>query len=107
LFEHLCNDLEKIIREVSEEFGVDISMLHIQQDHVEIMVKFPPVYSAHHFIAQVKRRSAPLRNKCPSIKRRVPSQWNRHYFCNLDRMVDNTGLEQFRSNHLGGSAVIK
>ena len=98
LFDHVRQDLERIIREVAAEFESDISILHIQADRVEIMVGLSPVYSPHHFVTRIKRQSATLRNKYDSLKRKAPSLWNRHYYCNLVGSIDYKQLEQFRLN---------
>jgi len=102
--ETIRRDLDKIIRDKCQEFETDLSLLDIHQDRIEIMVSLPPIHSPHFFVQQLKRSTGKLREKYGEIRRRVPSMWNRDYFCSLVGTVDFEALKEFNSSQKRGAS---
>ncbi|MEJ2009396.1 MAG: IS200/IS605 family transposase [Acidobacteriota bacterium] len=63
---------EQLIREISEEYGIEIEEMEVAIDHVHLLVSFPPKLSIGEVVRTIKNISArELFRKFPRIKKRL------------------------------------
>lgn len=83
---------EQLIREISEEYGMEIEEMEVAIDHVHILISFPPKYSIGQVVRTIKSISArELFREFPRIKKRLwaGEMWEDGYFARTvgDRMT--------------------
>lgn len=82
LAEPIAQRFVSILKEVSEELGVDVLEYEVMPDHVHLLVEIPPLSVSPLFVGKVKGRSARvLRAEFPQLKSRLPCLWTSSYFC--------------------------
>ncbi len=83
---------EQLIKEISEEYGIEIEEMEVAIDHVHMLVSFPPKLSIGEVVRIVKSISArELFREFPRIKKRLwaGELWEDGYFARTvgDRMT--------------------
>lgn len=82
LAEPIAQRFVSILKEVSEELGVEVLEYEVMPDHVHLLVEIPPPVGIPLFVGKVKGRSARvLRAEFPALKSRLPCLWTSSYFC--------------------------
>jgi putative transposase len=81
----LTGDVEKrlieLLKEKSNEIGVEIETMEIMSDHVHLFVKTPPTAAPHWIVQQLKGyTSRRLRQEFSTLKSRLPTLWTRSYY---------------------------
>ncbi len=84
--------MEQLIKEISEEYGIEIQEMEVAIDHVHMLVSFPPRLSIGEVVRTIKSISArELFHEFPGIKKRLWSGelWEDGYFARTigDRMT--------------------
>ena len=82
----------QLIREISEEYGYEIEEMEVAEDHVHILISFPPKRSIGEVVRTIKSISArELFREFPRIKKRLwtGELWEDGYFARTvgDRMT--------------------
>src|SRR5512144_345428 len=73
----------QLIREICEEYGFEIEEMEVAEDHVHILISFPPKRSIGEVVRTIKSISArELFREFPRIKKRLWSGelWEDGYF---------------------------
>ena len=83
---------EQLIKEISEEYGIEIEEMEVAIDHVHMLVSFPPKLSIGEVVRTIKSISArELFREFPRIKKRLwaGELWEDGYFARTvgDRMT--------------------
>lgn len=83
---------EQLIKEISEEYGIEIEEMEVAVDHVHMLVSFPPRLSIGEVVRIIKSISArELFRELPRIKKRLwaGELWEDGYFARTvgDRMT--------------------
>ena len=83
---------EQLIQEISEDYGFEIIEMEVSQDHIHILLSFPPKHSIGEVVRIIKSNSArQLFREFPSLKKRLWSGelWTDGYFARTvgDRMT--------------------
>lgn len=94
---------EQLIREISEEYGFEIEEMEVAEDHVHIMVSFPPKRSIGEVVRIIKSISArELFREFPRLKKRLwaGQLWEDGYFARTvgDRMTRQI-IEKYIKHH--------
>ena len=94
---------EQLFREISEEYGFTIEEMEVAEDHVHILISFPPKYSIGEVVRTLKSISArELFCEFPRIKRRLwtGELWEDGYFARTvgDRMTREV-IEKYIQHH--------
>jgi len=94
---------EQLIREVGEEYGFEIIELEIAQEHVHILLSFPPKRSIGDVVRIIKSVTArELFREFPSLKKRLwaGELWEDGYFARTvgDRMTREV-IEKYIERH--------
>jgi len=74
---------EQLIREISEDYGFEIDEMEVAEDHVHILISFPPKHSIGEVVRTIKSISArELFRVFPRLKKRLWSGelWEDGYF---------------------------
>jgi putative transposase len=74
---------EQLIREICEEYGFEIEEMEVGEDHVHILISFPPKHSIGEVVRTIKSISArELFRVFPRLKKRLWSGelWEDGYF---------------------------
>jgi putative transposase len=74
---------EQLIREICEEYGFEIEEMEVAEDHVHILISFPPKHSIGEVVRTIKSISArELFRVFPRLKKRLWSGelWEDGYF---------------------------
>jgi putative transposase len=74
---------EQVIREICEEYGFEIEEMEVAEDHVHILISFPPKHSIGEVVRIIKSISArELFRVFPRLKKRLWSGelWEDGYF---------------------------
>ena len=80
---YLRERAQELFREIAEEYGFTIEELEVAEDHVHVLVSFPPKYSIGRVVGMFKSISArSLFEEYPSIKKRLwgGEIWSDGYF---------------------------
>lgn len=82
----------QIIREIGEEYGFEIEEMEVAEDHVHILVSFPPKHSIGEVVGIIKSISGrELFREFPRLKKRTwtGEMWEDGYFARTvgDRMT--------------------
>jgi putative transposase len=90
----IAQDLRTFLEEKCVEKGWEILELAIQPDHVHLFVRVWPADCAADVVKECKgATSFRLREKYPSVLKRLPSLWTRSYFAST---ADNVSQETIR-----------
>ena len=94
---------EQLFRQICEEYELDLIELEVAQDHVHVMLSFPPKRSIGEVVRILKSISVrELFREFPWLKRRLWSGevWNDGYFARTvgDRMTSEI-IEKYIQNH--------
>lgn len=91
------------MREISEDYGFEVSEIEVAKEHVHILISFPPKHSIGEVVRIIKSKSArQLFREYPSLKRRLWSEemWEDGYFARTvgDRMTREV-VERYIAHH--------
>jgi putative transposase len=94
---------EQLIREITEEYGIEIEEMEVAIDHVHLLVSFPPKLSIGDVVRIIKSISArELFREFPRIKKRLwaGQLWEDGYFARTvgDRMTRQI-IEKYIKHH--------
>lgn len=93
------------MREIGEEYGVEIAEMEVSADHVHLLVSFPPSRSIGEVVRLLKSISArELFREFPNLRRRMWSGqlWEDGYFARTvgDRMTSDV-IQKYIQHHRG------
>ncbi len=87
--------LDRIIKEVAKEKGVDILALEIQPNHLHLFISAYPTIAIHKLIKAFKGRSSHyLRREFPHLLR-LPSLWTHSYFVSTAGNVSSQTIQEY------------
>ena len=94
---------EQLIKEISEEYGIEIEEMEVAIDHVHMLVSFPPRLSIGDVVRIIKSISArALFREFPRIKKKLwaGELWEDGYFARTvgDRMTRQI-IEKYIKHH--------
>ena len=94
---------EQLIREISEDYGLDVIEMEISIEHVHLLLSFPPSRSIGEVVRIIKSKSARgLFREFPSLKKKLWSGelWEDGYFARTvgDRMT-RAVIERYIHHH--------
>ena len=94
---------EQLIREISDDYGFEVIEIEISEDHIHILLSFPPKHSIGEVVRIIKSNSArELFREFPSLKKRLWSGelWTDGYFARTvgDRMTREI-VKKYIKNH--------
>ena len=81
--EHLRERVAEILKEVAEEYGMQMEELEVSEDHVHILISFPPRFSIGKVVGMLKSISArAMFEEFPGIKKKLwgGELWEDGYF---------------------------
>jgi len=105
LTDAVAQDLERIIRELAEEKGVDIMQLMMRPDSIEVLADIPPRYGVGEFVKNAKGRSSRfLRSNYDHLRRLLPTLWTHSYFVATITTVDASAVSRYIENQPRRSA---
>ena len=92
-----------MIKEISEEYGFEIEEMEVAEDHVHILISFPPKRSIGEVVRTIKSISArELFREFPGIRKRLwaGELWEDGYFARTvgDRMTRQI-IEKYIKHH--------
>ena len=101
--EGITERAEQLIREVSEEYGFEIIELEVAQEHVHVLISFPPKRSIGEVVRIIKSVTArELFRSFPSLRKRLwaGELWEDGYFARTvgDRMTREV-IEKYIERH--------
>ncbi len=105
---------EELIREISEEYGFEIEEMEVAEDHVHILISFPPKRSIGEVVRTIKSISArELFREFPRIKKRLWSGelWEDGYFARtvgdrMTRQIIDKYIKHHRENEQGPAQLL-
>lgn len=87
--------LDRIIKEVAKEKGVDILAFEIQHNHLHLFISAYPTVAVHKLIKAFKGRSSHyLRREFPHLLR-LPSLWTHSYFVSTAGNVSSQTIQEY------------
>ena len=94
---------KQLIREICEDYGFEIIELEVVEEHVHILISFPPTKSIGEVVRIIKSKSAMgLFREFPRLKRRLwaGELWHDGYFVRTvgDRMTREI-IERYIAHH--------
>ena len=94
---------EQLIREICEDYGFEIIEMEIMEEHIHILLSFPPTRSIGEVVRIIKSKSGiGLFREFPSLKRRLwaGELWEDGYFARTvgDRMTREI-IERYIAQH--------
>jgi len=100
---------EQLIRDICEEYGFEIEEMEVGEDHVHILISFPPKHSISEVVRIIKSISArELFRVFPRLKKRLWSGelWEDGYFARtvgdrLTRQIIDKYIKQHRDIEQG------
>ena len=73
--------LKELIKEVCDEYNIDIIEMEIMPDHVHLLIEVDPQFGIHKAVKRIKGRSScVLRQEFPWLTTRLPTLWTNSYF---------------------------
>lgn len=74
-------ELKRIIKQVSEEFRVELIEVETDTDHVHLLVDCDPQFGVAQYVKLLKGRSSKLlREKFQHLRTKLPTMWTNSYF---------------------------
>lgn len=100
---YLRERARELFQGISEEYGFAIEALEVSEDHVHILLSFPPKYSIGRVVGTLKSISArTLFQEFPSLKKKLYGDefWEDGYFARTvgDRMTKEV-IEKYIRHH--------
>ena len=94
---------EEIFLEIADQYDLEIEEMAVSEDHIHLLISFPPRYSISEVVKTMKSISARvLFKEYPSIKKELWNKeiWEDGYFARTvgDRMTADI-IERYISNH--------
>ena len=101
--EELREPAREIIREIGEEYGIEIAEMEIALDHVHLLVSFPPSRAIGEIVRVIKSISArELFKRFPKLRKKLwaGELWEDGYFARTvgDKMTRQT-IERYIQHH--------
>ena len=101
--EELREYADEIIREIGEEYGIDIAEMEIAKDHIHLLVSFPPSRAIGEVVRVIKRVSArEIFKRFPQLRKKLWSGelWEAGYFVRTvgDKLTRQT-IERYIRHH--------
>jgi putative transposase len=88
--------LQALLAEKAAALEVQIATMEILPDRVYLFVTTPPTLSPHFIVQQFKGdTSRRLRDEFPALRSRLPTLWNRAYYCESYGQLTHAAVEQF------------
>ena len=105
----------QLIREICEEYGFEIEEMEVAEDHVHILISFPPKRSIGEVVRTIKSISArELFREFPRIKKRLWSGelWEDGYFARtvgdrLTRQIIDKYIKHHRDEEQGPAQLFE
>lgn len=89
------NRLLQIIKDKSNQIGVDIIVFEIMPDHVHIFISAYPTISVHKIVKEFKGVSSNiLRKEFPHLLK-LPSLWTHSYFASTAGNISNETIKKY------------
>jgi len=96
LLGEVATRLNEIIVTVCKDLNVKINKLDIQDDRVILFLTPPPSMPIHHLVIRIKYASSKtMRQEFPALKKRLPTLWNRAYYCATLGEFDEVKANEF------------
>jgi putative transposase len=89
------NRLETIIRNTSQEKGVDVLALEIMPDHLHLFISSYPQLEIHKLVKLFKGRSSNQLRKEFKELLKMPCLWTRSYFVSTAGNVSNKTIRKY------------
>ena len=94
---------EQIVREICEEYGFEITEMEVAEDHVHMLISFPPGFSIGEVVRIIKSLSARMMfREFPRLRKRLWTGefWEDGYFARTvgDRMTRQI-IEKYIKHH--------
>ena len=92
-------ELKHLLKTKCDEHGWDLENVEVMPDHVHIFVKCKPTDSVAYIVAQLKGyTSHELKNKFPSLRKRLPNLWTRSYYAESVGVINEESIKKYIDN---------
>ncbi len=94
--------LQALVRQICEQFEIEIIKGVVSKDHVHILVSAPPNISPSDIMRRIKgRTSSKLFEEFPHIKKRYWGRhfWERGYFCVTAGELSKEMIKEYLNHH--------
>ena len=91
--------LKELIKEVCDEYNIDIIEMKIMPDHVHLLMEVDPQFGIHKAVKRIKGRSScVLRQEFPWLTTRLPTLWTNSYFVSTVGGAPLSVIKQYIEN---------
>lgn len=91
--------LKELIKEIAQEFCIDIIEMKVMPDHVHLLIEVDPQFGIHKAVKQIKgRTSRILRQEFPWLTTRLPTLWTNSYFVSTVDGAPLSVIKQYIEN---------
>ena len=91
--------LKELIKEVCDEYNIDIIEMEIIPDHVHLLIEVDPQFGIHKAVKRIKGRSScVLRQEFPWLTTRLPTLWTNSYFVSTVGGAPLSVIKQYIEN---------
>lgn len=91
--------LKELIKEVCDEYNIDIIEMEIMPDHVHLLIEVDPQFGIHKAVKRIKGRSScVLRQEFPWLTTRLPTLWTNSYFVSTVGGAPLSVIKQYIEN---------
>ncbi len=95
-------ELDKLIRQKSEQLKCKIVTLEIMPDHVHLFIQGTPKISPNSLIGQIKGyTSRMLREEFKELKTKLPTLWTRSYFVSTHGHISDKLIQKYIEEQKG------
>ena len=102
LTEDIAHRVRELVRQICEQFEIEIIKGVVSKDHVHILVSAPPNISPSDIMRRIKgRTSSKLFEEFPHIKKRYWGRhfWARGYFCVTAGELSKEMIKEYLNHH--------
>ena len=102
LTEDIAHRVRELVRQICEQFEIEIIRGVVSKDHVHILVSAPPNISPSDIMRRIKgRTSSKLFAEFPHIKKRYWGRhfWARGYFCVTAGELSKEMIKEYLNHH--------
>lgn len=97
--------LKDALNKRATENGWSIENLEVMPDHVHMFIKAGPTDAVSYIVAQLKGYSShKLRQKFPSLWKRLPSLWTRSYYAESVGCMSEDAIKRYIENQKRNSS---